>query len=1219
MFWWFKPPQAAQRRAALRQAQQSELAEDGSYHEAQDIPVVDSANVNRPITKEPLPAKPPNDPTDDEDLEFLKGIGREAQVWKTYVEETKDFDDDMVDGWNRFVLESAKKLEPDKADQTVAILREISQTLQANGAQTQIAGRSGFAVNDESFQPTTSAVWINCLWFLSLSLSIAVSLAAMLAKQWCYYYVSARNGDTITQAEERQQRFSGLSSWRMRGILEHLPMLMHISLGLWLALFSAGLVLYLWDINVAVATTVSIVSVSALCFYLGTISVPLWDKFCPYKTTQSVYLRIMLVAIVRKLPPSFFPKESASFRSIFSRFVGWFFHQNSRLFRSTQPGSSVPAPDHVQIEANIETPAHILDMRPESVSSPKAMSSEPDSMPLDEEDQPFVKDALAWLVCNSQKSSSIDTAIGALAIGKVKIQPSDPLKQQIHLHLVKHFSDCFTSDKDKVTLQLSHRHNALQCARDYVNWMVYFAGGTHEDVEQQLEQFIENKNPELELVIRFGLGLASLAEQSGLSPETSRNVVIWISAFIRRYDKERLYLSEDILSALIDGLTLAGRNAYIDIDQERAQRLAVPQLINILWKVSHLDDSKLRASIGANLAMVAMTTKGLAYPISDSQSFNSAAGSLASDVRSSSKRNSENFVSLVVFALLGFIHPRSKLEMDDKAQETAVYIIHETRYLSYRGTSMNIPRLADLDPLRRHLTSMLIECMVQPGSDNLTEQGWYLLEAAFEDRRGFSNEKLPSVTHAICSFIQAHLQRRATLYPDALRAATDLLFKEVRKLPRLDSTILGLEPHDTELDDQSPSRRPGLQASHDSLNNMTAETEEHIASSTLALIMAKSDDKQCLETAVQAVLFHTRHECSADLVIRAAKWFTTGFGAAENMNKEELLHMCGYVRILTSMVLHCTESDILAENLRTSSNQLHKSIAAKIELLSATHNEEHIRAFGVAGLAVWSSGSSTNPDDMKDTDTMLSNAWKLIIEHAELSYPQTESSEPPMMRADGSNLALRSEAIEALLDATALLSVLVRPALAVALAFWGLSLDKWDFWTPEMRQQCWRDYTQTKTRNKNAAALFLLGLSRLLAHYNNLKLDHASIRTIALEIHHYMQEHASHPSTLTLTFLSGYDVRRHVRESVWQYLQATESDGPFTTSAATSRNRLRLAVQYDGGEGFMYEEPQPFARLPRPSIHNAAGREQGSFLSGGLGYGTYEASLASPLPTPGLN
>ncbi|KAG8770042.1 hypothetical protein FRC12_004561 [Ceratobasidium sp. 428] len=311
------------------------------------------------------------------------------------------------------------------------------------------------------------------------------------------------------------------------------------------------------------------------------------------------------------------------------------------------------------------------------------------------------------------------------------------------------------------------------------------------------------------------------------------------------------------------------------------------------------------------------------------------------------------------------------------------------------------------------------------------------------------------------------------------------------------------------------------------------------------------------------------------------------------------------------------------------------------------HNEEHVRAFGVAGLAAWSSASLTSADDMKDTGLILDDAWELIAKHAQLSHPQTESSEfEPLMRSDGPNRTLRSEAIEALLDATTLLSALassiptinhpraqgllrllgqckskteerVRPALAVALAFWGLSLDEWSFWTPEVRQQCWRDHRQTKTHNSNVAALFLLGLSRLLAHYKSLKLDHASIKTIALEIHQYMHEHASHPNTLTLTFLSGYDVRRHVRQAVWQYLQATEFDEPFTTSTTTSRNKLRLAVQYDGGEGFMYEEPQPFTPLPQTSVHHAEGGEQSSFFARSPNPGAYEASLASPLRTPG--
>jgi hypothetical protein len=103
---------------------------------------------------------------------------------------------------------------------------EISQVLQGGSV-----AKPASASIDSAFHPTRNTVWVNGLWFLSLSLSIAVSLAAMLAKQWCYYFLSARAGDAISQAEERQKRFNGLKDWRMRGILQLLPMLMHLSLG----------------------------------------------------------------------------------------------------------------------------------------------------------------------------------------------------------------------------------------------------------------------------------------------------------------------------------------------------------------------------------------------------------------------------------------------------------------------------------------------------------------------------------------------------------------------------------------------------------------------------------------------------------------------------------------------------------------------------------------------------------------------------------------------------------------------------------------------------------------------------------------------------------------------------------------------------------------------------------------------------------------------------
>lgn len=127
------------------------------------------------------------------------------------------------------MLESVKNLSPDPSEVTAATLIEIANILRGptGSPPTETSG----PIDVAKFSPTVNAVWVNGLWFFSLSLSVAVSLAAMLAKQWCYYFLSARTGDPITQAEERQKRYNGLEKWRMKKILEFLPILMHLSLG----------------------------------------------------------------------------------------------------------------------------------------------------------------------------------------------------------------------------------------------------------------------------------------------------------------------------------------------------------------------------------------------------------------------------------------------------------------------------------------------------------------------------------------------------------------------------------------------------------------------------------------------------------------------------------------------------------------------------------------------------------------------------------------------------------------------------------------------------------------------------------------------------------------------------------------------------------------------------------------------------------------------------
>ncbi|KAG9086552.1 hypothetical protein FS749_003567 [Ceratobasidium sp. UAMH 11750] len=1217
--------------------------------------------------KPPLPSKSTSDPT-IEDVEFLRGIGREAQVWTTYVKETKEFDDDMVDGWNRsldvtlvfaalfsailtaFVLESAKQLEPDKEDQTVTILREISRTLLSNGAQNAPIGQSDPG-SEAEFHPTRNAVWINCLWFLSLSLSIAVSLAAMLAKQWCYYYLSARNGDTITQAEERQKRYGGLAKWRMRGILEHLPMLMHIAL----ALFSVGLILYLWDINVAVASTVSAVTVSALCFYLSTILLPVWDVFCPFKTTQSVYTRIILDRLAGGLA-SFRehdheaqdPRAQAyahrdheieiwallkSFLSPFRTIKAWVARQITRprlaqMRPSTQPSGS-PAPEN---PVGMDTHS-VIDITPHG-------SSDSDSLSLtssDEEALPFVKDALEWLIFNSQKSSSIDTAIGALAIGKVRFENNE-LKHQIDLHLIKHFSDCFTSSREGVKLQLSHYQNALTLALDYVNWMTYFAvepgvpagyppgptqhpprpaptshrtpflpAPTVEDLSDLTQQVLEfHKSFGTELVTRLGLAFASLASQRTLSVDIGRKVALWLSSFIICYGQNKLYLSEEILSTLIDGLTIAGRNVDGTTSEDRVKILAIPQLISILWMVSHFDGSGLRSSIGLNLAVFALTTN-LPYPI-EGNNFRSIADHLAYDYHSREVRNA-SFISFVVFSLLGFVHPQSRLDLERETLETVAQIIHETRYLSRPGLSINVPKLIEPRLLRRRLTSMLVESTVKTPQSLPMPRG-HLLSAAnksTEFESEWEERQFQSTMHAVHFMITSHLRGQVAFHDDVTIAATDLLYREVQGLESLDVEIIR---SGAMVQGQSGITPPRENSAHEGTRE--PETPERMASEALALIMEKSNNKQCLETAVRAVLFHTKR-CNVELAMQATRWFAKTFQKYDrkNVNEDRLLHMCGYVRILISMVSHCANPGDLAKSLDDSDEAdsdvtVRKIVEDKLRLLSTEANDTHVRAFGVASLAMWQFGCLDKTYDTKTTQGALNDIWGLIVNHtghfAQAQLPQNQSHET----------TLRLEAIEALIDTTtmfvavtsptarfiscseiqALLRLLaqyrfdtkepVRAALAVALTFWGLSLDAdyWDFWTIEERKKCWRDYMRPKERNKDVAALLLLGLSRVLIHYEPLKLNHQSIKTIALEIDHYMHQHAHHPDTLTLPFLTGFDVRRHVRESVWTYLQNTESDGPFTQSTSASRNKLRSALQYEGGEGFWYEVPHPLARRP---------------------------------------
>jgi hypothetical protein len=155
------------------------------------------------------------------------------------------------------------------------------------------SGDATSPINMPEFTPSLIARWINGIWFTSLGLSLSAALIAMLGKEWLTAFLSSRPRPIHSHALLRQSRLEGLERWWALHILSLLPSLLHASL----LLFSVGLVIYLWTLDIAIAAvTAGLVGATSL-FYLVTAVLGAVYDFCPYVTEISGYLRRAAVAL----------------------------------------------------------------------------------------------------------------------------------------------------------------------------------------------------------------------------------------------------------------------------------------------------------------------------------------------------------------------------------------------------------------------------------------------------------------------------------------------------------------------------------------------------------------------------------------------------------------------------------------------------------------------------------------------------------------------------------------------------------------------------------------------------------------------------------------------------------------------------------------------------------------------------------------------------------
>ncbi|KAJ7864332.1 hypothetical protein B0H13DRAFT_1637773, partial [Mycena leptocephala] len=216
-----------------------------------------------------------------------------APIWKLYMDQAKIFDDNLANLFNSdldpllifaglfsailsaFLIEVRKGLQEDLQSITNTLLTIlIEDRHNVTNAQMTSAG---------AFKPTSSARWVNGLWFSSLMFSLMSALGASLAKGWITQFSSSVVGSSWGDASLHCQRFRGLRRWHLKLIIQCLPILIHIAF----FLFSIGLVILLFQDDLAIGIVIGGLTGLILFLYIGSSVHPAFSSDSPFRTPVS--------------------------------------------------------------------------------------------------------------------------------------------------------------------------------------------------------------------------------------------------------------------------------------------------------------------------------------------------------------------------------------------------------------------------------------------------------------------------------------------------------------------------------------------------------------------------------------------------------------------------------------------------------------------------------------------------------------------------------------------------------------------------------------------------------------------------------------------------------------------------------------------------------------------------------------------------------------------
>ncbi|KAJ7610670.1 hypothetical protein DFH06DRAFT_1245986, partial [Mycena polygramma] len=238
-----------------------------------------------------------------------------AKLWSVYISEAEKYDKTLVEGWKSdmdgllifaglfsasltaFIVESYKTLSPDQGAITIALLAQISRQLEPQSDGSSVSADTASL----PFSPSASSLACNILWFLSLGLSLSCALIATLVEQWSRDFIQRADmrPSPVIRARIFSYLYFGIRRFGMHTMVEFIPLLLHLSL----LFFFAGLVAFLYPVNIVLMLVVALLLALICVTYITLTILPIFFSDSPYRTPLSNVLWTLLVYLPRKQGP----------------------------------------------------------------------------------------------------------------------------------------------------------------------------------------------------------------------------------------------------------------------------------------------------------------------------------------------------------------------------------------------------------------------------------------------------------------------------------------------------------------------------------------------------------------------------------------------------------------------------------------------------------------------------------------------------------------------------------------------------------------------------------------------------------------------------------------------------------------------------------------------------------------------------------------------------